>query len=161
MPVSIPYEAAFFLASMAYGALLWSLYDVLRSIRRVIPHGAFAIAVEDLLFWMASGILLFLMVFDKNSGMLRFYFFMGLAAGGLGWHFLIGRWFLAVLTGILRFIKRTLYKTGHLAMRPARFLWKRGRWTAHFLYGRARKVNKTTKNHLKKWKKAVKISKKT
>lgn len=160
MPVSIPVEVSFFLACFFCGFFLCSVYDLLRCLRKTIPHNAFVIAVQDLVFWMVAGILLFLAIFEKNSGELRSEFFLGVFLGVCSWHFLIGIWLVPVVARFFLFIRNTCTSAGHMAARPAHFVGRRFRWTVRFIGGHIRKMGKRIGNILKKWKKAVKISKK-
>ena len=157
MPVSIPTEITFFLYSMLYGAAFFCVYDVLRCVRRIIIHNVFWIAVEDLLFWMAAGILLFLMIFDKNSGSLRGFFFLGLAAGALAWYFLFDHFLMAGLTGVLVFLKKAAGKAWGICKEPAVFLAKRFVWTLHFLGKKMKKIGRSFRKSLKKGARIVKI----
>lgn len=47
------------------------LYDLIRLIRRLIRHGTLAVAVEDMLYWLACGLLIFRMLYEENSGAIR------------------------------------------------------------------------------------------
>lgn len=71
MSAGILLELQFFLRAFLWGAALTLLYDLIRLIRRLIRHGTFAIAVEDILFWAACGILIFRMLYQENSGAIR------------------------------------------------------------------------------------------
>lgn len=157
MPVSIPQEIIFFLYSALYGAIFFFAYDILRCLRRAFLHNAFWIAVEDLIFWMAAGISLFLMVFDKNSGTYRSCFFLGLFLGMLVWYLLFDRLVLKVVTWVFLCLKKgasVIFGT------PAAFLGKRGSWTLLFFRKKIKKAGRTFVKHLKKGGKLVKISNK-
>ena len=160
MPVSIPAEITFFLYSMLYGAAFFFAYDILRCVRRMIVHNVFWIAAEDLFFWMAAGILLFLMVFDKNSGSLRGFFFFGLLAGALAWYFLFDHLLIAGLTRVLLFLKMTVISVWKTGRKPVLFLAKRFVWTFHFLGKKMKKIGRFFRKRLKKGTKIVKIGSK-
>lgn len=63
-------EILLFLISASTGVLILFVYDLLRVLRRVFPRGAVLVGIEDLLYWCAAGILIFYMIFTKNSGSL-------------------------------------------------------------------------------------------
>lgn len=46
-------------------------YDGIRIFRRILPHNTAAVAIEDLLYWLASGVLIFRMLYLENSGAIR------------------------------------------------------------------------------------------
>lgn len=158
MPVSIPGEIIFFAYSVVYGAAFFFAYDILRCLRRVFLHNVFWIAVEDLAFWMAAGILLFLMVFDKNSGSYRSCFFLGIATGIFFWYFLFDRLVLRSVTWVLLFFKKGIGKILRIFGKPAVFLGRRGRWTLAFFARKTRKAAGILAKYLKKCRRLVKIS---
>lgn len=46
-------------------------YDGIRIFRRILPHKTVAVAIEDLLYWLASGVCIFRMLYLENSGAIR------------------------------------------------------------------------------------------
>ena len=76
-------EADILLKAVATGMLLIFVYDLLRIIRRLIPHGVGAIAIEDVLFWTGSAIIIFSMLYQENDGYLRGFSIGGVIAGML------------------------------------------------------------------------------
>lgn len=66
---SILQEADFFAVSIVSGCLLVFLYDVLRVLRRLLPHGTILIAVEDIIYWMVCAFFIFAMLYQKNDGL--------------------------------------------------------------------------------------------
>lgn len=73
MPMSegILFELQFFFRAFVWGIFMMSLYDLIRIFRRLIRHGTAAIAVEDLLYWLVCGVLIFRMLYVENSGAVR------------------------------------------------------------------------------------------
>ena len=66
-------------------------YDGLRLIRRQRPCGLFRVSVEDALFWLALAAGTFGIFYEKNSGNLRFYGFIGIFLGGILYEISAGR----------------------------------------------------------------------
>ena len=60
-----------FARSFLCGMFLALAYDLLRLLRRLIRHGSLALAVEDLLYWLACAVLVFRMLYEENSGAIR------------------------------------------------------------------------------------------
>ena len=65
------FELQFFGKAFLCGLFLALLYDGIRLFRRLIRHGKRAVAVEDLLYWLACGVLIFRMLYRENSGAVR------------------------------------------------------------------------------------------
>lgn len=97
----IHHEMLLFLQAVITGAVLLLCYDFLRALRRVIPHTAFFVAAEDLIFWLCSGFLFFSSVYRSNQGTLRFFLFLGIFLGGLLWALTISTFFVKLCTRIL------------------------------------------------------------
>lgn len=76
-------ELHFFALCIIWGGLVLLAYDVLRIFRRLIKHGNILLAVEDLLFWIISGFLIFAMIYRQNNGIIRGFAIMGMSAGML------------------------------------------------------------------------------
>jgi spore cortex biosynthesis protein YabQ len=79
----IAVELHFFALCILWGGQILLAYDVLRVFRRLIKHGSFIMAVEDLFFWIISGILIFAMIYRQNNGIIRGFAVMGMTAGML------------------------------------------------------------------------------
>ena len=64
-------ELTFFAVSFFWGVQMAMLYEVPKILRHLFRHGAFAMGVEDLLYWIAYGFLLFRMMYLENDGVIR------------------------------------------------------------------------------------------
>ena len=67
-------ELAKILVTILYGVICAIVYDMVRIIRRVLPHGIVAVSVEDILYWMLMSVCTFVMLIKINDGGIRFYF---------------------------------------------------------------------------------------
>lgn len=76
-------ELSVFVSACLAGNLLCLSYEVLRILRRLIRHSLFFISMEDLLFGVASGLYLFTECYRTCSGVIRWYFVLGVLGGGL------------------------------------------------------------------------------
>ena len=75
-------EWHFWLVSIATGAFMAFVYDVLRLLRRLLRHGRFAVDLEDILYWTACFGLSFTLLYYRNNGVIRFAAVLG-AAGAV------------------------------------------------------------------------------
>ena len=76
-------ELELFARSFLCGMFLALLYDLLRLFRRLVRHGNFALAVEDLLYWLACALLVFRMLYEENSGAIRGFAIVAVILGML------------------------------------------------------------------------------
>lgn len=73
MDSSILAESRTFLYFFLMGVGLTLVYDVLRLFRFLIPHNLIWISIEDLIFWIVTAIVVFLMFIRMNNGSIRFF----------------------------------------------------------------------------------------
>lgn len=59
--------------SLLTGAGLMVLYDCLRIFRLFVRHGWVWIGLEDVIYWMFSGMVVFYLLYRENNGMIRWY----------------------------------------------------------------------------------------
>ncbi len=74
-------EMVLFFLAMAAGALMVLLYGLLIAFRKVIPHVRAAAALEDVLFWLISALVLFVCLYRANQGILRCFLLLGMILG--------------------------------------------------------------------------------
>ena len=74
-------QGIFWLSCFVMGAVITFIYDQIRIVRRVLPHGSVLVAIEDLLFWLFAGIVIFSLLYRMNAGTLRWFAVFGLATG--------------------------------------------------------------------------------
>lgn len=79
----ITQEVNVFLESAYYGMILGASYDVLRILRRIIKHKNFVVYIEDYIFWVVWGVILFALIFNYNDGDVRGYVFAAVVIGGI------------------------------------------------------------------------------
>ena len=72
-------EAVFLGISVLVGMGLFLLYDIFRIFRRIVPHGAIWIGVEDFCYWLLCTAAVFLMLYQENDvifGMILYFFLL-------------------------------------------------------------------------------------
>lgn len=91
MILGIEKELSVFLQAVLAGNLVYLVYSVIRVLRRIIKHNLFFISLEDLIFWIGTGIYLFVKIYQTSNGSIRWYFVIGVLTGGILTHFFICR----------------------------------------------------------------------
>ena len=89
MILGIEKELAVFLQAVLAGNLVCLIYNAIRVFRRIVKHNLFWISVEDVLYWIGVGIFLFLRIYQTSNGTIRWYFVIGVLAGGIITEYLI------------------------------------------------------------------------
>lgn len=111
MSAVIHQETVIFLMAVLHGIGLTALYDLLRALRRAVPHGVAAVSCEDFLFWITAGFLTFCFAFRYTDGVIRAYVSAGIALGAVLYHFTVSTVVLKAVAWLFRKIRRFLKKT--------------------------------------------------
>jgi hypothetical protein len=101
------------------GAILIFAYDMLRILRRVIPHGNIWIGIEDMLYWVIFTIAVFLMMNNYDDGRIRGFALLGMAAGMTVYHIALSRIIVDVNVRIYRAILIVIIRMANIFIRPA------------------------------------------
>lgn len=125
MSAAISMQAGFWLYAAALGAVLLFLYDLLRIFRRVVPHGAAAVGIEDFVYWLVSGCLIFAMLYRFNNGIIRWFAVFGMLVGMLLYHLTVSRAFVKYASRLLKYILQILRRALRLAKRIVRGILRR------------------------------------
>ena len=149
MNPAITIELQFFLLSILWGGLLLLAYDALRIFRRLIKHGAFFIAIEDLIFWLVASLFIFIMIFHKNNGIIRGFSIIGMLLGIILYHFSISEWLVMCFTKLIQTLFSPFKAAIKQIIRLARFLWTFGKKRIISLLFRLKKLKKSGKIALK------------
>jgi spore cortex biosynthesis protein YabQ len=104
MNPSITVELQFFLISILWGGILMLAYDVLRILRRMIPHDSFFIALEDFFFWVIGSLFIFAMIYKVNDGIIRGFSALGVVLGGVLYHYSISDFLVCTATTLLHIL---------------------------------------------------------
>ncbi len=91
MIVGVEKELFIFLQAILAGNMIYLAYSVIRVIRRLWKHNLFFVSFEDLLFWIATGVYLFIKMYQTSDGSIRWYFVIGVMLGGVVTHLLFIR----------------------------------------------------------------------
>lgn len=142
-------EADVFVISFLMGMALLLVYDQIRIFRRLIPHGTVWVGIEDILFWVASAVVLFAMLYRENSGYIRGFAIGGVVVGMLMYNLLLSRLVVKVsvfiLKKILFLVSRPFAWTARLFHRPIGFVRKTGKKVVRFLKNRLKKIWRTVR----------------
>lgn len=147
------------------GIFITFAYDLLRIFRRVIPHAAFFVSLEDFAFWIYCGAEVFLLMYHEGDGSLRWFAIMGALVGMLLYKKIISGVFVKYTSLVLSKVLKALGKIMKLLCRPFCFLGRKAGKTVHKAGGKLHrllhKIKRAIKNRLTILQKLVKIGLKT
>ena len=109
MDISIYSQLFNLLIFFLTGIVIGILFDVFRITRKSFKTPDFVTYIEDILFWILTGLILLFTIFKFNNGELRIYIFVGLILGMVIYLLTISKYFIKISVLILKFIKKITY----------------------------------------------------
>ena len=104
----ILHELRFLLVSAAFGVFAGLAYDLLRVFRRLVRHGVWWVALEDICYCLLASMAFFAVIFSENDGSFRFFSLCGLALGGGLYYLSVSRYLVGFAVRAIRFPFRLL-----------------------------------------------------
>lgn len=101
-------QAYLFLVFSLTGIFIGCLFDFFRVLRKLFKTSNLITYVEDILFWILTGIILLYTIWYFNDGEIRLYLLLGLIMGIVIYALIISNIYFKILFKILNVIKKTL-----------------------------------------------------
>ncbi|MDE6700805.1 MAG: spore cortex biosynthesis protein YabQ [Acetatifactor sp.] len=120
-------ENEFMLHAFCMGIYITFVYDILRILRRVFPHGGFFVSLEDICFWIYCAVKVFLLMYHESNGTLRWFAVFGAIAGMVLYMKLASPFFVKYVSLLLQKIVGIIGKIIGFLLRPVRYLLRRMR----------------------------------
>ena len=121
MENSIAEQVYSLLIYVCSGIIIGILFDIFRVLRKTFNTTDLITYIEDLLFWLITGIFIIFVLFKISNGQIRIYNIIGLLLGTIAYILLISKIFINISVKILTFIKKLIYK---LLIIPTKFIIK-------------------------------------
>lgn len=128
MSPEIELEMYFLFHSFLMGILITVLYDILRILRRILPHNILAVSVEDFLYWIVCSLLVFVMLIRENNGILRWFAVAGAMIGMMLYKKTLGRLFVRYFSLFLQKILHIVGKWLRIIAMPLQLVARRLAW---------------------------------
>ena len=101
-------QAYLFLVFSLIGVAIGILFDFFRILRRTIKTSNIITYIEDVLFWILTGLLILYNIWYFNNGEIRIFMFLGIILGVLIYMSTLSNILIKVFTRILKTIIRIL-----------------------------------------------------
>ena len=137
---SIGNEAIFLGFSILCGMVLVLIYDFFRIFRRIAIHGNLWIGIEDISYWFFCTIVVFLLLYQMNDGMIRAFAFFGIAFGGILYAVFFSRFIVKICVCFFESILNVIKKVFGTIVSP---FFKLGKKTSSCIWKRLKKIYKT------------------
>lgn len=122
-------ENMFLLYALLMGIFITFVYDILRIVRRVIPHGNFMISLEDMVFWIYCAVKVFILMYRESNGTLRWFAILGALAGMFVYKKLISTPFVKYTSIGLKKALEVIVKMGRFIFHPLFIAIEKGKKT--------------------------------
>ena len=99
-------QAYLFIIFIVDGILIGLLFDLFRISRKVIKTNDIITYIEDILFWILTGIIILYSIFVFNNGELRLFMFLGIILGAITYMLFISSYVIKINIKIITLIKK-------------------------------------------------------
>ncbi|MBR4909890.1 MAG: spore cortex biosynthesis protein YabQ [Clostridia bacterium] len=123
--ISVTGQTAAFFYSAALGAILGFFYDMIRATRKAGANSFIAVFIGDILFWVLSAVLIFLLLMAVTNGEIRGYILVSCFSGFILYLLTLGRIISVCMANILILLKKTMVKASRKAVQISGFAQKR------------------------------------
>ena len=124
MILSMGSQVKLFLFMILLGVITGFIYDLIRTLRKIIKHNNFMIQIENFLFWILISTGIFFMILNKNSGQIRGFCIIGVFSGMILYSMLFSFMILKILVSLSNFFMRIILNAIKIIFGPVRLLIK-------------------------------------
>jgi len=145
MNEAIAIEMRFFAISILWGCLILVIYDLLRIFRNIIRHNKIAIGIEDILYWILCGVLIFKMMYKHYNGIIRAFSILGMFIGMLIYQNNFSEFIVTSISTLLKKIIGIIFRLLSILLRP--LIWVKNLY-CEIIGKRVRKIMQKQKKTL-------------
>ena len=104
------------------GIVIGLLFDFFRILRRTFKTKDIITYIQDILFWILTGLLLLYSIFTFSNGEVRFYMFLAVFCGCLIYMLLFSKYFININVKIILIIKKIIKAIISIIILPLKIL---------------------------------------
>ncbi len=106
------------------GIIISIIFDIFRILRKTFKTPDIVTYIEDILFWILSGIIILGSIFIFNNGELRLYIFIGMMIGIVLYMLFVSKYFIKINVIIINIIRKTIDKILNIILKPLKMFYK-------------------------------------
>ena len=130
-----------FLLFLIDGLIIGFMFDIFRILRLSFKTSNLLTYIEDLFFWIITGIIIIYTIYIFCDGIIRIYMFLGILIGVLLYILTISKYIVNSSVKAILFIKKVLFKILKPLIWIKNFLKKLFIKTSHFLSIKYKKIH--------------------
>ena len=101
-------QAYLFLIFMVNGIIIGILFDFFRILRKSFKTADLITYIEDILFWILTGIILLYSIFVFSNGEIRLFMFLAVILGTIIYMLIASKYVIKINVTIITFVKKIL-----------------------------------------------------
>lgn len=101
-------QAYLFMVFTIIGIIIGILFDLFRILRKTIKTSDFVTSIEDMLFWIITGIVIIYSMYVFCDGELRFFMIIGIVIGTIMYIVTLSKYVIKISVDIINFLKNIL-----------------------------------------------------
>ena len=113
-----------FIIFVLNGCLIGIIFDFFRILRKSFKTSDIITYIEDILFWILTGISILYFIFVFNNGEIRLFMFLGIAVGITLYMLIFSSFFIKINVTIILFFKKIIIKILKIILIPFKFIKK-------------------------------------
>ena len=117
-------QAYLFLIFSLNGFIIGVLFDFFRILRKSFKTSDIATYIEDILFWILTGVTILYTIFVFNNGEIRLYMFLGLMIGVTLYMLILSKYIIKVSVYIMNTMKKTFIYIIKIIFYPFKIIYK-------------------------------------
>ena len=117
-------QAYLFLIFTVNGILIGFLFDIFRILRKSFKTNDLVTYIEDIIFWILTGIIILFSMCKFCDGELRGFTIIGIAMGVILYMLTISTYVIKVFVFIINILKTIIVKTINIIIYPFKFIFK-------------------------------------
>ena len=111
-----------FLIFITNGIIIGILFDIFRVLRKTFKTNDIVTYLEDILFWILTGIIVLYSIFTFNNGEIRLFMFLAIFIGSIIYLFLFSSYFIKINVTILNILKNIILKIMKIIGIPFKYI---------------------------------------
>lgn len=115
-------QAYLFLIFTINGIFIGVLFDIFRILRKSFKTADILTYIEDISFWILTGLILLYSIFRFSNGEIRFYMFLGVFIGCLLYMLIFSKYFVTINVKIITTIKKAVIKIISIVIFPIKII---------------------------------------
>lgn len=115
-------QAILFLVFIIIGIIIGFLFDIFRILRKTFNTPDVITYVEDIIFWILTGIITLYAIFYFNNGEIRLFMFLAIILGCIIYMILLSKYIVNISVKVLNFILKIIKKFIKIATMPIIFI---------------------------------------